>query len=278
MADYPNTPTHATCFNCVEYKERANPKQTKCKDCARTYSRESYRWKNGVPPEKFQRPLSDGICSFCGEQKPRYQPQRSICKECHRARVKRYRQEKPEQYRAGDRRRREAMTDEQLERQKHAQQRWVANSPERRREVSRNSRRNIYAADPAKGAEKARQYRHAHPEKIRTQARERYRKNPQVRLNQRKYGHTRRARLAAVTVEDLPIDILDRLIAKQGRRCAGCRQKFTKKKFATLDHIVPLAKGGCHNRTNLQALCQPCNSGKQALDETLWRRRKGMLL
>jgi 5-methylcytosine-specific restriction endonuclease McrA len=32
----------------------------------------------------------------------------------------------------------------------------------------------------------------------------------------------------------------------------------------TVDHIVPVARGGGHERHNLQVLCRPCNSRKGA--------------
>lgn len=33
--------------------------------------------------------------------------------------------------------------------------------------------------------------------------------------------------------------------------------------YATVDHIVPLAKGGTDARSNLQALCARCNKSKK---------------
>jgi 5-methylcytosine-specific restriction endonuclease McrA len=32
----------------------------------------------------------------------------------------------------------------------------------------------------------------------------------------------------------------------------------------TVDHIIPIARGGTHARTNLQVLCRACNSAKGA--------------
>ncbi|HEY2416429.1 MAG TPA: HNH endonuclease [Steroidobacteraceae bacterium] len=41
-------------------------------------------------------------------------------------------------------------------------------------------------------------------------------------------------------------------------RCYYCQEK-TK---LTLDHVIPLSKGGQHTKTNVVPACQPCNSKK----------------
>jgi 5-methylcytosine-specific restriction endonuclease McrA len=45
-------------------------------------------------------------------------------------------------------------------------------------------------------------------------------------------------------------------------RCRHCG----KQRFLTLDHIVPVAKGGGDDLSNLQTLCRTCNSRKGAKD------------
>jgi 5-methylcytosine-specific restriction endonuclease McrA len=47
-------------------------------------------------------------------------------------------------------------------------------------------------------------------------------------------------------------------IKRYNNRCACCygREKLTR------DHIIPLTKGGTDDITNIQPLCQPCNSSK----------------
>ncbi len=44
-----------------------------------------------------------------------------------------------------------------------------------------------------------------------------------------------------------------------GRRCAYCGRSGMK---LTMDHVVPLSKGGRHEAANLVPACQPCNSAK----------------
>jgi len=51
------------------------------------------------------------------------------------------------------------------------------------------------------------------------------------------------------------------VIAAAGGRCQNCRTKFK----LTLDHIIPLSRGGGWHWENLQCLCRKCNRAKGAL-------------
>ncbi|MCY4587372.1 MAG: DNA methyltransferase [Bryobacterales bacterium] len=53
----------------------------------------------------------------------------------------------------------------------------------------------------------------------------------------------------------------DALYGKQGGDCYGCGEHFLKLNL-TVDHIVPLSKGGTDHVENLWLLCQACNSSK----------------
>lgn len=58
-----------------------------------------------------------------------------------------------------------------------------------------------------------------------------------------------------------------KVLERDGWRCqlCGCKLKDTKtwhERQATVDHIVPLARGGDHKYTNVQAACMMCNSKK----------------
>jgi hypothetical protein len=50
-------------------------------------------------------------------------------------------------------------------------------------------------------------------------------------------------------------------------KCAMCRRADQP---LTLDHIIPLASGGCNAACNLQVLCYQCNADKGILDMTDW--------
>jgi len=50
------------------------------------------------------------------------------------------------------------------------------------------------------------------------------------------------------------------LVAKG--ECHYCSEKFSPKEL-TMDHIVPLARGGTSTQGNLVPSCRPCNERKQ---------------
>ena len=62
------------------------------------------------------------------------------------------------------------------------------------------------------------------------------------------------------------------LYSEQKGKCNGCGIKFPVKNM-TVDHIRPLAKGGSERPSNLQLLCNSCNSIKGDGTQTQLRRR-----
>lgn len=83
----------------------------------------------------------------------------------------------------------------------------------------------------------------------------------------------RRARLREVENTLTQADVQE-LIVVQGGRCAECGRKAK----LTLDHIVPLFRGGPHTRRNAQMLCRSCNCSKGAKDPLQFAREKGRLI
>lgn len=95
---------------------------------------------------------------------------------------------------------------------------------------------------------------------------EKIKQTPVYRRMRSDHARRRRARLrAALTVRFRSIDIYERA----GWRCqrCGCRCPRTydahDPKSPTLDHIIPLAKGGAHTPENCQLLCMRCNGIKR---------------
>ena len=78
------------------------------------------------------------------------------------------------------------------------------------------------------------------------------------------YAHNERARKNGNGGSHTATD-LRALWEKQHQRCAYCKIKLTPR---TLDHIIPLSKGGTNNPDNLAWVCKPCNSrkGTRSLD------------
>ncbi|TFD80751.1 HNH endonuclease [Cryobacterium sp. Sr8] len=60
---------------------------------------------------------------------------------------------------------------------------------------------------------------------------------------------------------------------KQGRACAYCDQPST-----TVDHVVPLVRGGTNYEGNLTPACRPCNSSKSGSLIIEWRTGKRLAL
>jgi 5-methylcytosine-specific restriction endonuclease McrA len=80
-------------------------------------------------------------------------------------------------------------------------------------------------------------------------------------------GRRRRARLKGATVE---VFSSKEIFMRDGWRCQICKRKIKKNAkhphpyAPTLDHIVPLSRGGTHERKNVQLACSRCNSKKGA--------------
>ena len=79
-----------------------------------------------------------------------------------------------------------------------------------------------------------------------------------------KNTHHKRSQLKNKTAKkDQPTaEQWEKIIDSQGGRCAICKCEFMDSNLPTMDHIVPLSKGGSHSSDNLQALCVSCNSSK----------------
>ena len=139
-------------------------------------------------------------------------------------RVKRYRVENEEQIRIRERARR------------------------KRDRVERNARNREWSAK--------------NPEKVR-EARLRYRKSNahKIRIDSAR----RRAIKRAAFVEDVDhikvFESFGYMCQRCGADCSG--SKWPELNSPTIDHIIPLAKGGTHEYANVQLLCYSCNARKR---------------
>lgn len=71
--------------------------------------------------------------------------------------------------------------------------------------------------------------------------------------------HRRRARLEAAPLNDLTAAQWRDAKAAYGHRCAYCH----KRKPLTMDHVIPLSRGGAHTLSNVVPACRNCNSRKR---------------
>ena len=56
-------------------------------------------------------------------------------------------------------------------------------------------------------------------------------------------------------------------------RCHYCGNRFHPRDL-TMDHIVPLSKGGLHTKENITTACMSCNSGKKDKSKEEYERIK----
>lgn len=82
------------------------------------------------------------------------------------------------------------------------------------------------------------------------------------------YVHKRRARLSG-TIGCYTASEWEALKEKYNYICLCCKEK----KKLTIDHVIPLVKGGSNYISNIQPLCRSCNAKKQA-KETDYRPKE----
>jgi 5-methylcytosine-specific restriction endonuclease McrA len=85
--------------------------------------------------------------------------------------------------------------------------------------------------------------------------------DPRVRRSQRE--------AAAPGLSRAQRDSLRKMWIRQQRTCTYCNAPAT-----TVDHVVPLVRGGTNHEGNLTPACKRCNSAKQALLIIEWRTSK----
>ncbi len=107
----------------------------------------------------------------------------------------------------------------------------------------------------ASNAAYARAYRAARPNLWR----ERRARNPEKWLDDAIAGNQR----AKARKKNAPGDGVSRsqwvaILNEYGHRCAYCARQVK----LTMDHVVPLSKGGAHDPINVVPACRECNSGK----------------
>ena len=67
----------------------------------------------------------------------------------------------------------------------------------------------------------------------------------------------------------LPESVRKYVLDRDTNQCQSCGTQ----KALTIDHIIPLNLGGSNDLSNLQTLCQSCNSSKRdRLDDRFQRR------
>lgn len=147
-------------------------------------------------------------------------------------------------------------------RHKHPRKPWagrpeydrVRNAQPQHKEWMREYRRQWREKNLAHEIAVAREYLITHREATNKQRATYLRNHPEIR---RKCMHNRRARLRG-DKGSYDIKSWKALCESWGNRCLCCGS--TRK--LTIDHVIPLARGGRNVLENLQLLCKSCNSRK----------------
>ena len=227
------------------------------------------------------------ICSIEGCNKKHYA--KGLCKnhyESHKAK------ENPEKTRA----RKDKWAKEHPERSAETKKRWAQQNPDKVRESNkrwkqnnrekvRKTARNYRCNHPDKFSHAQKNWKERNRDKVREYGREWKRNNPdntlassrrwthlnreKTRQNSRKWKHENPQKVFDQSVRRR-MQIGDAQISKDewlhimgmfDWRCFYCDDVLTKEN-RSIDHIVPLSRGGKHRVSNLLPCCRSCNSSK----------------
>lgn len=122
-------------------------------------------------------------------------------------------------------------------------------------------------ANPERKRAGVTRWRHANPEKKKA-IEDRYRNTPAGRDVIRRRNGRRRAIEAGVP-NNFTRDQHEDLLRVYKGLCYVCRAPAT-----SLDHVVPVSKGGPHTAGNLRPACTSCNSRKRHTDLLEWLESK----
>lgn len=111
---------------------------------------------------------------------------------------------------------------------------------------------------------KSKAWREANPERYKQQM-DNWRARNLEKHNEN--ARKRRAKLRSVTIGEVSAKDLRRILLQPCLYC-GALEKLT------IEHIVPIARGGSHSIGNLASACKSCNSRKKDSFITEWRKRE----
>lgn len=100
----------------------------------------------------------------------------------------------------------------------------------------------------------------------------RHKNRDRVRASSKVHKHKRRA--AERAGGSFSASDIRRIFKSQKSKCAACGKR-TK---LTIDHIIPISKGGPNVPSNIQGLCFKCNRSKSARDPIDFMQSMGALL
>jgi 5-methylcytosine-specific restriction endonuclease McrA len=130
---------------------------------------------------------------------------------------------------------------------------WKKANPEKKKKMDKAYRE----ANRKKIADNMRRWQVNNKDKVKASTGKFRRANPEL---YREFTLRRRARRAHNGVNMVTSDEIATIVAQP---CAACDAPAP----STVDHVVPIARGGAHSIGNLMPLCGPCNTSK---NDMLW--------
>jgi hypothetical protein len=127
------------------------------------------------------------------------------------------------------------------------------------REYSRERGRLYRQRHPEKDRERSRTYQQTHREACRERKRAWSRSNPERKAASEAKRRARKLQAGGSFTVQQWTDLKE----AYNFTCLWCGRQEPQIKL-TSDHVIPLAKGGCNDISNIQPLCGPCNSKKNA--------------
>ena len=209
------------------------------------------------------------------EKSKRY---RDANKEKIAARNKVYREANKEKVKEWDKRHRDANKEDINEKRRLRYQ--------NNKETISNRNKKYREANKEKVKERKRQYRETNKEKINKKKKKYYEENKQkIKESIRVYRHSnrgllkvkherRRDRLKAQNNQTITPDFITSLFEK-AKSCPYCGKTMldgsgNMEDLKSLDHLIPIAKGGLHAQHNVTVCCHSCNSSKNSKSFPEW--------
>ena len=207
--------------------------------------------------------IKQHLCRVCGESKPltefhkckaKKDGLQNICKNCSSKQHKKYYERHKERIDERTKKYNEEHREELRESSRKYREIYREKEKERQRKYKDSHQDEL--------KEQSKKYRGTHKDEIKARNRKWW-QSPNGKFAAQQHSHRRRVQEHASS-SDLTSKQWQRILKNQQNRCSICQKMFNAHRVPTMDHIIPLSKGGTHDSSNVQALCQSCNSSKNA--------------